>query len=94
MTATAPQTTTQTTAQAPARVRLTQLTRGQTARLDRGQLEADAAAHLAAMGLRPSCQLRVCKAGQPCIVHVDGHAGGCRIALSYDLADSLYVLPQ
>jgi hypothetical protein len=45
------------------------------------------------MGLRPSCQLRVCKAGQPCIVHVDGHAGGCRIALSRDLADSLYVLP-
>jgi Fe2+ transport system protein FeoA len=90
---TATQTTIQTTGQAPARVRLTQLTRGQIARLDSSGFQDDSAAHLTAMGLRPSCQLRVCKAGQPCIVHVDGHAGGCRIALSRDLADSLYVLP-
>ncbi|MEQ9095544.1 MAG: FeoA family protein [Phycisphaerales bacterium] len=87
-------TATQTTAKAPARVRLTQLTRGQTGRLDAAEFADDSAAHLTAMGLRPSCQLRVCKAGQPCIVHVDGHAGGCRIALSRDLADSLYVLPH
>ena len=92
-------TATQTTANAPARIRLTQLTRGQTCRLDASQFDSadfkdDSAAHLTAMGLRPSCQLRVCKAGQPCIVHVDGHAGGCRIALSRDLADSLYVLPH
>ncbi|OAB62505.1 hypothetical protein AY599_28525 [Leptolyngbya valderiana BDU 20041] len=87
-------TATQTTAKAPARVRLTQLTRGQTGRLDAADFQDDSAAHLTAMGLRPSCQLRVCKAGQPCIVHVDGHAGGCRIALSRDLADSLYVLPS
>ena len=77
----------------PRRVPLTQLTRGQTARLDPVEFKDESAAHLTAMGLRPSCQLRVCKAGQPCIVAVDGHAGGCRIALSRDLASTLSVLP-
>lgn len=80
----------------PRRVPLTQLARGATARLDAADLatlpEGDAGT-LAAMGLRPGCQLRVCKAGQPCIVAVDGHAGGCRIALSRDIASTLCVLP-
>lgn len=91
----------------PRRVRLTQLARGAVGRLegddpDRpgglpvglpGGLDADAAEQLRAMGLRAGCRLRVCKVGQPCIVALDDHSGGCRIALSRDLAGALCVVP-
>lgn len=88
----------------PRRVRLTQLARGAVGRLEGddpgrlpgglpGGLDADAAEQLRAMGLRAGCRLRVCKVGQPCIVALDDHSGGCRIALSRDLAGALCVVP-
>ncbi|HED54668.1 MAG TPA: ferrous iron transport protein A [Phycisphaerales bacterium] len=75
------------------RVRLSQLERGQVAMLDASELDAESLASLRAMGLRPECELRVCKRGEPCIVAVcSGSAGGgCRIALAGRLADQLHV---
>ncbi|HBU43279.1 MAG TPA: hypothetical protein DEB57_10475 [Microbacterium sp.] len=45
------------------------------------------------MGLRPECELKVCKMGEPCIVTIGSKAGGCRIALAKRLADHLHVRP-
>lgn len=74
-------------------IRLTQLTRGQSARLDSSSLAIAETEALRAMGLRPDCELRVCKMGEPCIVSIGSKAGGCRIALARRLADHLHVRP-
>lgn len=72
---------------------LTQLSRGQAARLESCSLSDVESAELRAMGLRPECEFRVCKMGEPCIVSIGTKAGGCRIALSRKLADRVHVLP-
>lgn len=69
---------------------LTDLKPGQTARIRHADLEADDAALLRAMGLRPSAMVRMCRAGEPCIIEV--FPGGatscaCRIGLARPLAD-------
>ena len=74
-------------------IRLTQLTRGQSARLDSTTLDSGEGEALRAMGLRPECELKVCKMGEPCIVTIGSKAGGCRIALAKRLADHLHVRP-
>ena len=82
-----------TSTQIPRSVRLTQLSRGQSGRLDSSTLTGDEGEALRAMGLRPECQLKVCKMGEPCIVTIGSAAGGCRIALAKRLADQLHVRP-
>lgn len=74
-------------------IRLTQLTQGQHALLDSSTLPSLETEELRAMGLRPECELRVCKLGEPCIVSLGSGAGGCRIALAKKLADELHVRP-
>ena len=74
-------------------IRLTQLSRGQSARLDSSSLASSETEALRAMGLRPECELRVCKLGEPCIVSIGSKAGGCRIALARRLAEHLHVRP-
>lgn len=72
---------------------LTQLAQGQSARLDSSSLPSLETEELRAMGLRPECELKVCKMGEPCIVTVGPGAGGCRIALAKKLAGQLHVRP-
>lgn len=84
--------TTQLQAQ-PESIPLTQLIRGQSARLESCSLPEIESAELRAMGLRPECEFRVCKMGEPCIVSIGPGAGGCRIALSKKLADHVHVRP-
>lgn len=58
------------------------------------RLEAEDAALLRAMGLRPRARVRVCRTGEPCIVVVECREGeGCRIGLARRLAQSLMVEP-
>lgn len=84
--------TTQTPAK-PASVPLTQLSRGQSARLESCTLPEFESAELRAMGLKPECEFKVCKMGEPCIVSIGPGASGCRIALSKKLADHVHVRP-
>lgn len=78
------------------RIALTQLKPGQTTRIRHANLDAEDAALLRAMGLRPSAFVRMCRAGEPCIVEV--FAGGatscaCRIGLARPLADRVMCEP-
>lgn len=73
-------------------VPLDQLAVGACATLHTAQLDPDDADALRAMGLRPECQLRVCKAGEPCIVTVNSPS--CRIALARGLANRVMVTPN
>lgn len=57
-----------------------------------GQLAADNADLLRAMGLRPHASVRLCRLGDPCIVQV-GHARGdsCRLGVARHIADQIRV---
>ena len=81
---------------------LTSLRAGQTAVVSTVTFESRDAALVRAMGLRPNALLRVCRAGEPCIVEVFSGcaaAGGgastttcaCRIGLSRPLAERVLV---
>jgi hypothetical protein len=79
------------TSEARARVvRLTQLTAGAFARLHATELDTEDCALLRALGLTDQCLLRVCKAGEPCIVQVRA----TRIGLSKEVARGLFVIPE
>jgi hypothetical protein len=55
---------------------------------------ADDAALLGAMGLCCNAKVRLCRAGEPCIVAVTtGRGAGCRIGLARPLADRIVVEP-
>jgi hypothetical protein len=69
---------------------LSQLRAGTSARLHAADLNAEDCAFLRALGLTDRCLLRVCKAGEPCIVQV--HA--TRIGLSREVARGLLVIPE
>lgn len=69
---------------------LSQLRAGSTARLHSAELAHDDCALLKALGLTDRCLLRVCKAGEPCIVEVKA----TRIGLSRALARGLFVVPE
>jgi Fe2+ transport system protein FeoA len=74
------------------RVPLTQLTRGQRARIDAESLTTLAEADrclLRAMGLHESCVVKVCKPGAPCIVEVER----TRVGLSGSVASQVFVKP-
>jgi Fe2+ transport system protein FeoA len=69
---------------------LSQLGAGRTARLHSADLAKDDCALLRALGLTDRCLLRVCKAGEPCIVEVKA----TRIGLSRALARGVFVVPE
>jgi Fe2+ transport system protein FeoA len=74
------------------RVPLTQLGRGQRARLDDGcmaGLPENDRCLLRAMGVHEHCELRVCKPGEPCIIEVER----TRVGLSGPVAQRLMVTP-
>ncbi len=73
----------------PGCVRLVQLGAGRSARLHAAELEPEDCELLRALGLTDSCLLRVCKAGDPCIVQVRA----TRIGLSQRLAERILVVP-
>jgi Fe2+ transport system protein FeoA len=74
----------------PRPVRLSQLRAGAVARLHTTELATDDCALLRALGLTDRCLLKVCKAGEPCIVQVRA----TRIGLSRHLARGLFVIPE
>lgn len=69
---------------------LTNLSTGQTARLHEARLDAHAVGLLRALGLSETQPFRVCKAGEPCILQVEG----TRIGVSRVVASNLYVIPD
>ena len=71
-------------------IALTTLTAGQTARLHEARLDPQSAGLLRALGLSEAETFRVCKAGEPCILQVDG----TRIGVSRSVALHLYVIPD
>jgi Fe2+ transport system protein FeoA len=74
------------------RVSLDQLKEGQTATICSSTLDADDAAYLRSLGLRMNSTIRLCRAGEPCIVSIEGpHGCACRIGLSRGLAEQLNV---
>jgi Fe2+ transport system protein FeoA len=73
-------------------IALTQLRPGQSAIVNSARLSQGDAALLGAMGLGCNSRVRLCRAGEPCIVAVmtGGHAS-CRIGLARPLADQIMV---
>ena len=62
---------------------------GQSARLHAVDVDDAAAALLRALGLTADCDLRLCKAGEPCILQVSG----TRIGISGEVASRILVRP-
>lgn len=69
---------------------LSQVRAGCKARLHSAALTNEECALLRALGLTDQCLLRVCKAGEPCIVEVRA----TRIGLSRQVAQGLFVVPE
>lgn len=78
----------------PPAARLTSLKPGQSGVVVDAAMDADDAAQLRAMGLRPNSRVMLCRSGEPCIVRVLG-ACGCesRIGLARPLAERVMVNP-
>jgi hypothetical protein len=75
-------------------VALSTLRSGQTAVICEARLDAEDAALLRAMGLGCNAKVRLCRAGEPCIVALTcGKTGGvtCRVGLSRPLAERILV---
>jgi hypothetical protein len=59
-----------------------------------GVADSDAAL-LGAMGLCCNAKVRLCRAGEPCIVAIStGRGAGCRIGLARPLAEKILVEPD
>jgi Fe2+ transport system protein FeoA len=70
-------------------IALSQLPVGETARLHDTTLDQATIRLLSALGLTPSSEFRLCKAGEPCIIQVRA----TRIGLSRGVADRILVMP-
>jgi len=70
-------------------VPLTDLPVGRVARLHAVDLDDAASGLLRALGLTSDVDLRLCKAGEPCIVQI----GGTRLGVSGAVANRILVLP-
>jgi hypothetical protein len=73
---------------------LSELRCGQTGVICEARLDADDAALLRAMGLGCNAKVRLCRAGEPCIVALTcGKTGGisCRVGLARPLAERILV---
>ena len=73
----------------PAPIPLTRLETGRRARLHQADVDASTGCYLRAVGLTTACELRLCKAGEPCIIQVRE----TRIGLSKLLAGRILVVP-
>lgn len=71
-------------------IRLCDLEVGRPARFHDATLDAEARDLLRALGLTASSIVRLCKAGEPCIVQVRS----TRIGLSKTVAGAIFVIPQ
>ncbi|HSC29205.1 MAG TPA: FeoA family protein [Vicinamibacterales bacterium] len=76
-------------AAAGAPVRLSDLRAGTMARFQHALLDRDVSCFLRALGLTQSCEFRLCKNGEPCIVQVRS----TRIGLSRAVAGRIFVSP-
>ena len=76
----------------PSRISLHQLKPGQSGKVRTSDLgEADAAL-LGAMGLCCNASVRMCRAGEPCIVAImSGGRASCRIGLARPLAERIQI---
>ena len=70
-------------------IRLCDLEVGRAARFHDATLDAEARDLLRALGLTASSTVRLCKAGEPCIVQVRS----TRIGLSKTVAGAIFVIP-
>lgn len=70
-------------------VSLSELPVGTLARLHEAHLDPEACHQLRSLGLTESCQLRLCKKGEPCIVQVRS----TRIGISGSVARQIFVVP-
>lgn len=68
---------------------LADLAAGARARFERADLDGPTARYLGAVGLTPAADVRVCKAGEPCIIQVRS----TRIGLSRHVARRILVIP-
>jgi Fe2+ transport system protein FeoA len=76
----------------PSRISLTQLRPGQTGVVRHADVTEQDAALLSAMGLCCNAKVRLCRAGEPCILAITtGRGAGCRIGLARHLADKILV---
>jgi hypothetical protein len=71
-------------------IRLSELRAGARARVHTADVASEDSALLKAIGLTERCLVRVCKAGEPCIVQV----GATRIGLSGIVAGGILVVPE
>ncbi|HSG01641.1 MAG TPA: FeoA family protein [Vicinamibacterales bacterium] len=74
----------------PPRVRLSDLPEGASATFDEADVDPSTRRMLGSLGFTASCQLRLCKTGEPFIVRVRT----TRIGLSKALAGAIYVIPE
>ncbi len=75
-----------------AHIALTQLRPGQVGVVRRTGVTEQDAALLGAMGLCCNAKVRLCRAGEPCIVAITtGRGAGCRIGLARPLAEKIVV---
>jgi len=68
---------------------LTELRVGAKAHVHTADVDAPTARYLCAIGLTGSCALRLCKAGEPCIIQVRS----TRIGISKHVANRILVVP-
>jgi len=71
------------------RIPLSQLRRGERALIETKDLPAGECRLLAAMGLAERCEVRVCRAGTPCIVEVES----VRLGIGREVAERILTLP-
>ena len=73
-------------------ISLMQLRPGQSGRVRTSDLAEADAALLGAMGLCCNARVRLCRAGEPCIVAVlTGGRASCRIGLARPLAERIHI---
>ena len=71
---------------------LTQLSRGQSGRVQIDGFATDEVKMLRAMGLRPNASITMCRLGEPCIISLSGACGGgCRIGLAKEIAGRVMI---
>jgi hypothetical protein len=73
-------------------ISLCQLRPGQSGVVRTAGVSESDAAYLGAMGLCCNARVRLCRAGEPCIVAISsGKGAGCRIGLARPLAERIMV---
>lgn len=82
-------TTASSSEQTPFTIPLSQLPAGQCGQLQRSVVEDEDAELLRAMGLNETCVLRMCRAGEPCIIEVNA----TRLGLSTAMTRNIFVCP-